>query len=171
MYVYAKFLHFQLEIVGNVIRANKNLLTKINLNIQVDEKRIKAHSKQWWIDTLDGELRASRLHPNQTCDRRKWPIRFRRVASAIGTNKGQKKGKSEHSKHFFSNNVYFNNKILQYNTNYIFQIATLPVIASQTAFRNRIKRYSLIMTTIANVPKTVNTNYSFSYELQKEKIL
>lgn len=63
---------------------------------------------------------------------------------------------------FFSNNVYFNNKILQYNTNYIFQIATFPVTASQTAFRNRIKRYSLIMTTIANVPKTVNTNYSFS---------
>ncbi|CAD7076713.1 unnamed protein product [Hermetia illucens] len=56
---------------GQAIRANENSLAKIGLNIEVDGKRPKGRPKQRWLDTLDGDLKASRLHPDQAFDRAK----------------------------------------------------------------------------------------------------
>lgn len=50
---------------GLVIRTYENSFAKIGLNIPIDGKQPKCRPKQRWLDTLDGELRTSRLHPDQ----------------------------------------------------------------------------------------------------------
>ena len=73
---------------GHAIRANENSLAKIGLNIEVDGKRPKGRPKQRWLDTLDGDLKASRLHPDQAFDRAKWRSRSRRADPACERDKG-----------------------------------------------------------------------------------
>lgn len=40
-------------------------IAKIGMNIEVDGKRPKVRPKQRWIDTLDGDLKSVRLHPDK----------------------------------------------------------------------------------------------------------
>lgn len=53
-----------LQWYGREIRVEDSLI-KINLNIEVDGELLEDWPKQKWLDTLDGDLKASRLHPDQ----------------------------------------------------------------------------------------------------------
>lgn len=64
----------------HVMRAYGSLLSKIDLNIEVNEKWPKGRPKQWWVDALDCDLKASRLRSgDQTLDRAKCHNRPRRA--------------------------------------------------------------------------------------------
>lgn len=61
-----------------LIRATENSLAKIGLNMEFDEKRPKGRSKEWWINTLAGDLGASRLHRHEALDIANWRNRSTR---------------------------------------------------------------------------------------------
>ena len=67
---------------GHVIHANENSTTSIDQNIESNGKQPKTRPKQWWLDTLDGDLKVSRLHPDQAFDKIKWRNRSSRADPA-----------------------------------------------------------------------------------------
>lgn len=53
---------------AHIIHANENSLEKSGLYIELKGKRRKGRPKQRWLDKMDGNLKASRLHPDQVFD-------------------------------------------------------------------------------------------------------
>lgn len=60
----------RLIVIVIVIRTSENSLSKIGLSIKIDVGQLqpKSQLKQCWSDTLNDDLRVSRLHPDQTHD-------------------------------------------------------------------------------------------------------
>lgn len=61
-----------------MISSDENPLASIGLNIGVDGKQTKSWPKHC-LDTLDGDLKDWRLHPNQAFDKAKWQNRLGRA--------------------------------------------------------------------------------------------
>lgn len=63
---------WRLRRYGHIIRADQNSFAKIGLKVEVGGKRPKGRPKQLWPDTLDDDLRASRLQLHHAYERAKW---------------------------------------------------------------------------------------------------
>lgn len=82
-----KFRESRLQLYGHVICDNEILLAKTGLNIEVQEKQPKDRPKQWLVDTLDGDLKAS-LVSRLGKDRIKLRTRLRRAVPACERDRG-----------------------------------------------------------------------------------
>ncbi|EYB91787.1 hypothetical protein Y032_0202g1790 [Ancylostoma ceylanicum] len=67
-----KLRETRLRWYGHVLRANKDTICKVGLNLEVPGKRPKGRPKQRWLDTLHADLKHVGVHPDQARDRVKW---------------------------------------------------------------------------------------------------
>lgn len=50
---------------GHILCANSNTIAQVGLQLEVSSKPLKSQPKQRWLDTLHGDLRTTRLPPDQ----------------------------------------------------------------------------------------------------------
>ncbi|KAL6728321.1 hypothetical protein Aduo_010102 [Ancylostoma duodenale] len=67
---------------GHVLRANKETVCRVGLDLEVPGKRPKGRPKQRWLDTLHADLKHVGTHPDQAHDRAKWRRKIRKADPA-----------------------------------------------------------------------------------------
>ncbi|CAD6198523.1 unnamed protein product [Caenorhabditis auriculariae] len=67
---------------GHVLRADPTSIAKTSHTLEVDGKRPRGRPKRRWMDTLNEDLKETKLHPDQAADRTKWRQRSRKTDPA-----------------------------------------------------------------------------------------
>ncbi|EYC19243.1 hypothetical protein Y032_0025g1262 [Ancylostoma ceylanicum] len=65
-----------------VLRANKDTICKVVLDLEVPGKRPKERPKQLWLETLHANLKYVGVYPDQAHDRAKWRQKIRKADPA-----------------------------------------------------------------------------------------
>ncbi|EYC36881.1 hypothetical protein Y032_0847g2669 [Ancylostoma ceylanicum] len=77
-----KLRETRLRWYGHVLRANKDTICKVGLDLEVPGKRPKGRPKQRWLDTMHADLKHVGVHPDQAHDRVKWRQKIRKADPA-----------------------------------------------------------------------------------------
>nr|CDJ85391.1 endonuclease-reverse transcriptase [Haemonchus contortus] len=71
----------------HTLRAKKDSIRKIGLNLDVSGKRPKGRLKQRWLDTLHEGPKAVNIHSHQAFNRKKWRQHIRKAEPACKRDK------------------------------------------------------------------------------------